>query len=390
MDAKKLLTNKSICALPWTGFELEPSGEVKNCIISKTKLGDINKTNIKDIMLSKRNIQLKESMLKDRKPHNCSGCHLQEKQTKSLSSISSRLYYLKELGTKIDLKFYDDTKNFSLKHVDLRWTNSCNQACVYCGPDYSSKWAQELGVKVKSNKEARQEVKDYVFENITQLENVYLAGGEPMLMKENFEFLTLLKEKNPNCHIRVNTNLSTTATGVFELLCTFKNVHWTVSIESIEQEYNYIRHLGKWDDFVNNLDTIIKLDHKISFNMLHFILNCKSIHKCIDFLKGKGFHDNSFIIGPITGHPLHLNTLNLPEKMVNDVVQELKDKLTQNPEGYLKNSYENLIKYYTTTKFNKNLKSFYYNLGKMDQRRNQNGRIIFSNLFHELDHYGLE
>jgi radical SAM protein with 4Fe4S-binding SPASM domain len=389
VDAKKLLTNKSICTLPWSGFELEPSGTVKNCIISKTKLGDINKTNIKDIMQSKRNIELKESMLKDQKPHNCSGCYLQEKQTKDLSSISSRLYYLKELGTKTNLDFYDDTKNFALKHVDLRWTNSCNQACVYCGPRYSSKWAQELGEKVKSNKEARQEVKDYVFENIAQLENVYLAGGEPMLMKENFEFLTLLKEKNPNCHIRVNSNLSTTATGIFELLCSFEHVHWTVSVESIEEEYNYIRHLGNWNDFVKNLDVINKLDHKISFNMLHFILNYKSIHNCIDFLKGKGFGDNSFIAGPLYTPP-HLNTMNLPDPMLNNIIQSLKDKLDTHPQGYLKNSYENLIKYYTTTNFNKNLKSFYYNLGKMDQRRNQNGRLIFSDLFNELDKHELE
>ena len=76
--------------------------------------------------------------------------------------------------------------------------------------------------------------------------------------------------------------------------------------------------------------------------------------------------------------------------MMNDVVQELKDKLIQNPSGYLKNSYENLIKYYTTTPFEKNLKSFYYNLGKMDQRRNKNSRIIFSNLFHELDQHEME
>ena len=390
MDAKKFITNKSICTLPWNGFELEPNGEVKNCIISKDTLGDINKTNIKDIMQSKKNLELKLAMLKDKKPHNCSGCYLQEKQTKDLSSISSRLYYLKELGTKTDLKFYDNNKNFSLKHVDLRWTNSCNQACVYCSPQYSSKWSQELGMKVKSNKDARQEVKDYVFENISQLENVYLAGGEPMLMKENFEFLTLLKQKNPKCHIRVNSNLSTTATGIFELLCSFKNVHWTASVESIEEEYNYIRHLGNWNDFVKNLDVISKLDHKISFNMLHFILNFKSIHGCVDFLKAKGFHDNSFIIGPITGFPLHLNTLNLPEKMVNDVVKTLQDKLNGNPQGYLKNSYENLIKYYTTTKFPKNLKSFYYNLGKMDQRRNKNSRLIFHDLFHELDNHGLE
>ena len=63
--------------------------------------------------------------------------------------------------------------------------------------------------------------KDFVFENVSDLKNVYLAGGEPMLMKENYEFLKLLKVKNPNCNIRVNTNLSTTGTGIFELLCTF-------------------------------------------------------------------------------------------------------------------------------------------------------------------------
>ena len=151
MDAKKLLTNKSICTLPWSGFELEPGGKVKNCIISKTDLGNINKTHIKDIIHGKANIKLKESMLKDEKPFNCSGCYLQEEHRSNLSSISSRLYYLKELGTKMDLNFYDQVKNFSLKHVDLRWNNSCNQACVYCAPAYSSKWAKEMGKKVLSN-----------------------------------------------------------------------------------------------------------------------------------------------------------------------------------------------------------------------------------------------
>ena len=389
MDAKDLLKNKSICTLPWTGFELEPSGTVKNCIISKTSLGTINKSNIKDIMHGRENIELKQSMLKDEKPANCAGCYLQEKNTTNLSSISSRLYYLKEVGAKTDLTLYDDVKNFSLKHVDLRWTNSCNQACVYCGPEYSSKWAQELGKKVKSNKQARQEVKDFVFENIRGLENVYLAGGEPMLMKENLEFLQLLKDKNPDCTIRVNTNLSTTETGIFELLCSFKNVHWTVSVESMEGEYNYIRHHGNWNDFLQNLDVINNLDHKISFNMLHFILNYKSIHNCIDLLKGKGFHDNSFVIGPLYSPP-HLNMLNLPEEMLNNVVQSLKDKLNDNPQGYLKNSYENLLKYYTTTKFEKNLKSFYYKVDIMDTRRNQDSRTTFPELFKELDAYTLE
>ena len=284
---------------------------------------------------------------------------------------------------------YDDIKNFSLKHVDLRWTNSCNQACVYCGPSYSSKWAKEMGVKVKSDVEAKQEVKDYVFENISGLENVYLAGGEPMLMKENYTFLKLLKEKNPNCTVRVNTNLSTTKTGIFELLCSFKNVHWTVSVETIKEEYEYVRHLGSWNDFVANLEIIRKLDHKINFNMLHFILNYDSIFDCVDYLKGKGFNDNSFIIGPLYG-PDELSLLNLPEPMIDHVKSRLADRLALKPSGYLKNSYENLLSYFSTTPWDKNISLFYKKTKVRDERRNVDSKKIFPNLYKELDAYTLE
>ena len=389
MDPRAFLKNKSICTLPWSGFELEPGGNVRNCVISKTKLGNINKTNIKDIVNGKQNIQLKKSMLKQDLPFNCSGCHLQEKNRSDLSSISSRLYYLKELGTKIDLDFYDNPNNFSLKHVDLRWTNACNQACVYCSPALSSKWAKELGVKINTTKQSKQEVKDFVFENIAGLENVYLAGGEPMLMKENYEFLKLLHEKNPNCNLRVNTNLSTTGTGIFELLCSFRNVHWTISVETMEEEYEYIRHHGSWKDFVNNLDIVRKLDHKFNFNMLHFILNYDSIHGCVDYFKAKGFHDNSFIIGPLYD-PDHFNLLNLPNQMIESVKEKLKTKLQNNPQGYLKNSYENLLSYFTNTEWKKNIQSFKDQMTILDKRRNLNSGSIFKTLYKELDAETLE
>ena len=389
MDPRAFLKNKSICTLPWSGFELEPGGNVRNCVISKTKLGNINKTNIKDIVNGKQNIELKKSMLRQDLPSNCSGCHLQEKNRTDLSSISSRLYYLKELGTKIDLDFYDDPNNFSLKHVDLRWTNACNQACVYCSPALSSKWAKELGVKINTTKQSKQEVKDFVFENIAGLENVYLAGGEPMLMKENYEFLKLLHEKNPNCNLRVNTNLSTTGTGIFELLCSFKNVHWTISVETMEEEYEYIRHHGSWKDFVDNLDIVRKLDHKFNFNMLHFILNYDSIHGCVDYFKAKGFHDNSFIIGPLYD-PDHFNLLNLPNHMIESVKEKLKTKLQSNPQGYLKNSYENLLSYFTNTAWKKNIQSFKDEMTILDKRRNLNSGSVFRSLYKELDAETLE
>jgi MoaA/NifB/PqqE/SkfB family radical SAM enzyme len=384
MDHKTFFTNKSICTLPWSGFELEPDGGVKNCVISKTHLGNINESSIYDILHGETNTNLKKSMLADGMPANCSGCHLQEKGRSDPNSISSRLYYNKELGTKIGMDFYDNVENFSLKHVDLRWTNACNQACVYCSPEFSSKWAQEMGVKIKSRIESRQEVKEFVFENVGSLENVYLAGGEPMLIKENLEFLQLLKEKNPNCNIRVNTNLSTTQTGIFELLCDFKNVHWTVSVETKEAEYEYIRHHGSWKDFVNNLDIIRKLDHKISFNMLHFILNYNSIFDCVDYLKGIGFNDNSFIIGPLYA-PRHYNILNLPEAMLDKVKDTLKQKLQEKPTGYLKNSYQNLLTYYSSTPWQKDMSLFLQMTKTQDERRNVSCRKVFGKLFMELN-----
>jgi len=381
--SRKLL-EKNFCVLPWTGFELEPNGVVKNCIISEETLGNIHQNSIEDILQSKKNLEIKTQMLNKEFPNNCKGCYFQEKdRATSFESISSRLYYAKELGPHIDNKLLDSKNNFDLSHVDLRWTNHCNQACVYCNPEYSSKWATELGKTIKSDKQARDQVKKYVFKNIKKLKNVYLAGGEPMLMNDNKEFLTLLLEQNPDVHIRVNTNLSSTKTGVFQLLCKFKNVHWTVSVESMDKEYEYIRYHGSWEDFLKNLKHIQTLDHKISFNMLYFILNYKSVFDCIDFLKSMGFHNNSFILGPLYG-PLSLNVRHLPKNIKDDVITIFKNKIAEHPGFYLQNSLENCLKYLTENDFNATIDTVLKRIKQIDKRRNLDSRKVFPKLYEEV------
>lgn len=383
MDAKDIITNKSFCVLPWTGFELEPSGNVKNCIISTSAIGNIQEQDITNILAGEKNLQIKKEMLADKKPKNCSGCHLQEQDRKNLSSISSRLYYTKELAPFVDNNLYDQIENFSLHHVDLRWTNHCNQACVYCGPNFSSKWASELGQKIKSSDQSRKKVKEFVFANIKNLKNVYLAGGEPLLMNENREFLQLLIEENPLISIRVNTNLSSTETGVFDLLCKFKNVHWTVSVETIEKQYEYVRYHGSWNNFLLNLKLIKKLNHKITFNMLYFILNYKSIFSTVDFFKQMGFHENSFVIGPLY-NPKYFNILNLPDDILEDLKIKFTTEITKS-NFYLKNSYENILKYITKTEWQKDISNFKNNIKILDSRRNQSARKVFPTLFEELE-----
>jgi radical SAM protein with 4Fe4S-binding SPASM domain len=383
MDAKKILTNKSFCVLPWTGFELEPNGNIKNCIISTSRLGSIKEQDIISILSGEENLKIKQQMLEDKKPKNCAGCYLQEQDRKNLSSISSRLYYTKELGSVVDNTLYDQIENFSLHHVDLRWTNHCNQACVYCSPEYSSKWAQELGRDIKSSVDSRKKVKDFVFKNIKKLKNVYLAGGEPLLMNENREFLQLLLEENPLVNIRVNTNLSSTKTGVFDLLCKFKNVHWTVSVETTEEEYEYVRYHGTWKDFLQNLKQIQKLDHKITFNMLYFILNYKSIFSTVNFFKEIGFHENSFIIGPLYT-PEYLNILNLPKNILNELKNKFSSEILLS-NHYLQNSYENILKYISNTPWQNDISYFQEQIKILDARRNQSAQTVFPELFKELE-----
>jgi sulfatase maturation enzyme AslB (radical SAM superfamily) len=256
---------------------------------------------------------------------------------------------------------------------------------VYCSPEFSSKWASERNLTIHTpSDQKREEFKQYIFERAAQLKHVYLAGGEPLLMKENLEFLELLQQVNPNVNLRINTNLSRVDTRMFDLVCTFKNVHWTVSVESMEQEFEYIRHGGVWKDFVDNLQIIKQLDHKISFNMLHFLLNYKSIFDCVDYLSAQGFHNNSFVIGALTG-PSYLNIRHLSKDVLNSVKKILSDRIADQPGYLLENGYQNMLTHLDQP-FEKDLAGSFGKIADMDQRRKLDSRAIFKDLYKEENH----
>ena len=68
MDQKEMLTNKSFCPLPWTGFIVRQNGDIKNCVLSSDIIGNINDTPINEILEGEKNLKIKQQMLADRKP----------------------------------------------------------------------------------------------------------------------------------------------------------------------------------------------------------------------------------------------------------------------------------------------------------------------------------
>jgi len=379
MDAKEILTNKSFCPLPWTGFIVQQNGDVKNCVLSKEIIGNIDTHSIEEILAGKKNIKIKEEMLADKKPDSCVGCYQLEKNKNNFDIISQRIYYIKELRG-VDPLLYDQIINFNLHTVDIRWTNQCNQACVYCGPHNSTVWEKEIGASKIMSTIAKTAIRNFIFNNIKQLRNVYLAGGEPTLMNENLEFLNLLLKENPNVTLRVNTNLSNIDTKIANLIKQFKNVHWIVSVESTEKHYEYIRYGGNWKKFCNNLEEIKKINgHKISFNMLYCILNYLEIFRCVDYLTTLGFHNNSFVLGPVYG-PVYLNVLNLPNEKIQQARAELNRRINSSPGFILEDGYINLLKYLDTP-FKKNIEKSFLELKKLDNRRRIDSTSIFKELY---------
>ena len=378
MNPKEVLTNKHFCPMPWTGLMYNSDGKVKNCIRSDAAtgtLGNIKDTPIEEILLGPINVTKQTNITNNKPAAGCHTCYDLEHGKEGFDIISDRIFYIREFK-KTPLDTYR-TNNFNLQTIDVRWTNLCNFACVYCSPEFSSKWASELGVKKETpSEEQLADFKKYIYKHAKQLKHVYLAGGEPLLMKENLE---LLNELNPDVNLRINTNLSKVDTKVFETICNFKNVHWTISVETIEEEFEYIRFGGRWSDFLDNLNTIRKLNHKISFNMLWFLLNYDTVFRCVDHLKGLGFHNNSFVIGALLS-PEYLNIRHLPDNVLQLLKLKLISEIENRPGYLLEDSYKNML-HYIEQPITKNLNESFNKLAVMDQRRGIDSSKIFTELY---------
>jgi len=379
MTPKDILTNPHFCPMPWTGMMYNFDGKVKNCIRSAGVLGNIKDQPIKSILFE-NNLPRQQQIVEQQPVATCHTCYDLERGKRGFGHISDRVFYIRELkNTPVDTY---QVGNFDLQTVDVRWTNLCNLACVYCGPEFSSRWSEELKIHPSvPDQQQLADFKNYIYDHAGQLKHVYLAGGEPLLMKEN---LTLLEKLNPNVNIRINTNLSKVDTRVFEAVCEFPNVHWTVSVETQAEEFEYIRHGGSWKDFLDNLATIKQLDHKISFNMLHFLLNYNSVFDCVDFFTAQGFHNNSFVIGALLS-PEYLNIRHLPENVLNSVKNQLQDRINQKPGYLLEDSYRNML-HYINIPFEKNIMQSIDKLSELDQRRGVDSKATFKDLYKDINY----
>jgi len=381
--SSQFLKNKSLCPLPFTGAIVNTDGTVQCCSISKEEIGNVNQNSLEDILKNSEKLkQIRREMLDNKFPYNCGDCYQKEQHhTKTnLENISNRLYHIKILKDS-PFKLYKDEHQFELQQMDLRWRNTCNFACVYCDHHFSSVWAQFEGIPDKMTNEAMDETFNFVRKNIKNLKTIYMAGGEPFLIKENLKIIDLIKNENPDLLLRINTNLSILTPKLYGQLKTLKNVHWIVSAESTGAKFNYIRWPGKYTTLKENLRKIQKLPHKVTINMTWNILCVSNILEFIDDMVKIGIHPNQLVMNSVQD-PIEQSVLNITKSQRDELVAEIKRRMVKvDNKFFLYKVYEEMIIILNQPLLDTYRTTLYNTLTDLDYKRKLNSREVFPELY---------
>lgn len=270
----------TICAVPWMHLNFEPSGRVMPCCLTSTynyDAGDLNTQTIDEIWNSDNQKQLRQQMLNGEEPKICHKCFDRER----VAGESGRIHHNKEfkhvLETIPNITLNDGTcTEMKLRYWDFRFSNICNLKCRSCGPRYSSAWipdARKLGWDIGENKVINIEKVenknnyDFLEEQVSVVEKIYFAGGEPLLMPEHWQTLDLLVKHNRfDVRICYNTNCTTLSYNGKNILDYWSRWQkdklevWP-SIDEIGNRAELIRSGTVWNKVESNLKEIAKYEN---------------------------------------------------------------------------------------------------------------------------------
>jgi sulfatase maturation enzyme AslB (radical SAM superfamily) len=205
-----------------------------------------------------------------------------------------------------------------------------------CGGHLSSLWnidekevygvASEPDIVVNTKDHSIDDLYSVLDEQIDNVEEIYFAGGEPLIMDEHYYILEKLIERGrTNVRLRYNTNLlkiKYKSWDNMELWKHFDDVQVIASIDGMGARAEYIRKGTVWDTVDANIKLLINNDN-IRFGVSPTI-NLFNVHHIPDFV------DYMFSLGITIDH-LHLNNVLTNPRWyhVNMLSDELKREIKQ-------------------------------------------------------------
>jgi len=223
-----------------------------------------------------------------------------------------------------------------MTYWDIRFSNLCNLSCRSCGHIFSSSWYKDqvalAGPEWAKNNSVlnyagrfETDMMEQLMEHLDHVEQIYFAGGEPLMMDEHYVILDELERRGRfDVRLIYNTNFSHVKLKnrlVFDIWKKFDSVAVGASLDAMGPRAEYIRKGTKWDTVEKNRRQMMEICPNVDF-YISPTLSIMNVWHIPDF------HKDWVDKGLLKPQDLNINILQDPDHYRIDIApKEYKEKI---------------------------------------------------------------
>jgi MoaA/NifB/PqqE/SkfB family radical SAM enzyme len=328
-----LTDSKTFCIYPWIHLHAYPTGEAYPCCHAEMAypVGNARLKTLEEIYRDAPMRELRKDMLNEQPNPACGRCYEQEES----GFFSGRKSANKHHGHKI--KRIDDDQ-FQMSYWDIRFSNLCNLSCRSCGHIFSSSWYQDQVALAGPNWAAnnkplniagrnKQDMWQQLIPHLDYVEQIYFAGGEPLMMEEHYNILDELERRGRfDVRLIYNTNFTQTRLKdrtVFDYWKRFDSVAVGASLDAMGSRAEYIRKGTDWDQVERNRELMLETCPNVDFYISPTLSIMNALHL-------PDFHQDWVNRGLVRAQDLNVNILQDPSYLRIDIAPiEYKQRIQQ-------------------------------------------------------------
>jgi radical SAM protein with 4Fe4S-binding SPASM domain len=339
----RLIDSETFCMLPWIHLHAWPDGRAYPCCMGRAQhsVGNFKEKPMREIWNDQPMREMRLNMLEDKPCAECGHCYEQEKSGFASMRNNSNKNFGQHIQKIDDTRADGSLPDFKLHYWDVRFSNICQLKCRSCGSIFSSRWydddvklwGKELRPRVSFAGRHEEDVWEQMQEHVPHLDQIYFAGGEPLIMEEHNRILKLLIEKgNTKVHLIYNTNLNELRykrESVLDLWKHFPNICVAASLDDMGARAEIIRSGTDWAKVEQNIRDLKRECPHIDF----MISPTLSVMNIWNFTR---FHRYMVESGFIEAKDFNLNILQGPKEYRIDLLpQDIKLRFKQEFEQHI-------------------------------------------------------
>jgi organic radical activating enzyme len=219
--------------------------------------------------------QQQDMMINGLKPAECNYCWKLEEQDLTSDRELKSLHFRSHLPAET---YFDKTHDFKPKALELAFQNTCNLACAYCSPSFSTEWINDIkkhGVYENVSTDIKRHYARGVDNNVpvdldmfwqwfdqvsNDLESIRITGGEPLLHEETFKTFEKMLGLNPDIECVIHTNLCQKPVVIQRFIDSvnkLKNIRINISNESAGDVAEFIRDGMVYSEWLENVRKLV-------------------------------------------------------------------------------------------------------------------------------------